>query len=76
MENNTTTKIYNECCNIIKEMIEKYKDNTHMVLKIQNHICLQFPNLLKTMEENYIQQQKRLEGLTIEQEAFIHKFLK
>lgn len=75
MENNTTTKIYNECCNVIKELIDKYKEKPHMYLKIQNQVCSHLPNTIKNIEEKFQQQQKRIEDLTIEQESFIHNFL-
>ena len=60
---------------IIRNLYEKYSDNSYMYNKTHQYICNQLPQLLENMEEAHKTKVLRTENLTTQQECFINSFL-
>jgi hypothetical protein len=64
-----------QCCNTLKEIFIKYKDNNYMTKRIYNHIVKYLPNTLNNELQNYEKRISRNSYLTNEQSVFIQVFL-
>lgn len=64
-----------QCCNTLKELFIKYKDNNYMTKRIYNHIVKYLPNTLNNELQNYEKRISRNSYLTNEQSVFIQVFL-
>ena len=60
---------------MIKELIDKYKDNEYMSQRIYNHIVNYLPNTLDNELKNHEKRVTRNNYLTNEQQIFIQVFL-
>jgi len=60
---------------IIRNLYEKYSDNSYMYNKTHHYICSQLPQLLENMEESHKTKVLRTEDLTTKQYSFINSFL-
>ena len=69
-EENLTTAI-----EIVRNLYEKYSDNSYMYNKTHQYICNQLPQILENMEETYRSKVLRTENLTMKQDHFINSFL-
>jgi hypothetical protein len=71
--NNITIEL--KCSEMIKELIDKYKDNEYMSQRIYNHIVNYLPNTLDNEMKNHEKRVTRNNYLTNEQQIFIQVFL-
>ena len=71
LKENQKTKILHS----IKELFEKYENDTYMVGKLESYILNQLPNILQNIKNNQIDRKNRLEEMTNEQDMFIQQFL-
>ena len=60
---------------IIREIYEKYAENSYMLNRSHNYICEQLPTILENMCKEHEQRQLRIEELSNEQDHFIQSFL-
>ena len=59
----------------ITQLMEKYSDNPYMFAKIHNYVCFQLPNIMENMKRNHEERQQRIAEMTVEQDAFIERYL-
>lgn len=64
-----------KCFEMLKELIDKYKDNEYMTQRIYNHIVNYLPNTLENELKNHEKRVNRNNYLTNEQQIFIQVFL-
>jgi len=67
--------IEKNCSDTILSLVEKYKDNSYMLQRINNHIVTYLPNTLDNELKNYEKRVNRNTYLTNEQQLFIQIFL-
>jgi len=71
----TEINIEQSCCETVKYLLEKYKDNEYMIQRIYNHIVTYLPNTLENELKNHDKRVTRNNYLTNEQQVFIQVFL-
>ena len=64
-----------KCINTINELFDKYKNNTYMLQRINNHIVNYLPNTLEHELSNYESRIIRNNYLSSNQQIFIQVFL-
>jgi hypothetical protein len=70
----TENEMESKCSQILKQLINKYKDNEYMTQRIYNHI-INLPNTLENEFKNYEKRLNRNTYLMNEQNIFIQVFL-
>ena len=68
-------KIEIKCHEILKNLLDKYKDNEYMEQRIYNHVVNYLPNTLENELKNHEKRVNRNNYLTNEQQVFIQIFL-
>jgi hypothetical protein len=59
----------------VNELLEKYRNDSYMIAKLHNYVCIQLPTILENIKRTHEERQQRIAELTVEQDEFIERFL-
>ena len=56
-------------------LLDKYQNDTFMLAKLHNYICIQLPTIMENIKRTHEERQQRIAELTVEQDEFMERFL-